>query len=208
MKRLTLAALIAAALALPATSVFAGSSSELLTQQRVQIRKELNRPANLNQPGIRNRLLATRAYINGRYHTAAQHYRTAARFGDKPSQLALGLLYLNGRGVAADPATAWAWLSLASSQDQPGYVATRDQVWSSLDAPQRDHARQVLASLEPAFADAVTQHRQINSNLMMAHSGPDTGMVVARMDADSHNWEQDSPIPGMIAGAPTKPAGQ
>jgi TPR repeat protein len=45
-------------------------------------------------------------------------------YADKPSQLSIGFLYLNGEGVEKDPVTALAWFELASERGYPMYVAT------------------------------------------------------------------------------------
>ncbi|NII10714.1 sel1 repeat family protein [Oleiagrimonas sp. C23AA] len=103
------------------------------------------------------------------YRGALRDFRRSARYADKFSQLCLGLMYLKGQGVKADPATAWAWLALSAERGYPQFVHTRDRVWRALHAKQRRRAQAVLANLQPIYADAVAKPR-LASELRMHRS--------------------------------------
>jgi TPR repeat protein len=63
---------------------------------------------------------------------AAKWYGMAAEQGAPAAQYRLGLLYLNGVGVARDLVTAHMWLNLAAAKLPPGEV--RNAVASARDA--------------------------------------------------------------------------
>ena len=56
---------------------------------------------------------------------AVRWYRKAAKQGHVPSQVALGLMYARGRGVAQDHVQAYMWLNLGGSRLPSGPL--RDQ---------------------------------------------------------------------------------
>ena len=51
---------------------------------------------------------------------AAKLYREAALQGSGAAQLNLANLYLEGRGVQADPVAAYAWADAAAASGEPG----------------------------------------------------------------------------------------
>src|SRR5260370_5120899 len=57
------------------------------------------------------------AYEKGDYVTAAKEWRPLADGGDAPSQVNLGLLYYDGKGVPQDYAQAASWFRRAADQD-------------------------------------------------------------------------------------------
>ncbi|HET8899080.1 MAG TPA: hypothetical protein VFN09_09950 [Rhodanobacteraceae bacterium] len=117
----------------------------------------------LGRPDLAGAYAGVKAYLDKDYTSAMKSFKRGARYGDKLSQLSIGLMYLNGEGVAQNAATAWAWLDLAAGHDNPGYVATRDQVWSQLDASQRQQAEAAREALADTYADAVTGPRLRNA---------------------------------------------
>ena len=56
------------------------------------------------------------AYSAGDYETAYREWLSLAEAGDARSQYQIGLMHLNGEGVAADPAKAFKWFSTAADQ--------------------------------------------------------------------------------------------
>lgn len=100
-----------------------------------------------------------RAYARGDYRAAIDNFKHAARYADKFSQLALGLMYANGRGVAKDPVRACAWLGLASQAHAPSFIATRDRVCKALTRFQHDQAVAALEKLLPVYGDKVAVRR-------------------------------------------------
>src|SRR5580704_10938174 len=59
-----------------------------------------------------------RAFRNKDYPAAYAEWRAAANQGHAEAQYDLGMLYLKGLGVAADPEEAFRWLRLAADQGQ------------------------------------------------------------------------------------------
>ncbi|MSO74513.1 MAG: hypothetical protein EXQ99_05090 [Alphaproteobacteria bacterium] len=59
---------------------------------------------------------------------AAIHYEKAARAGLAAAQVLIAECYISGKGVAADPITAFAWLSRAIAAGVPNAAAIRDQL--------------------------------------------------------------------------------
>ncbi len=59
------------------------------------------------------------AYENGDYAAALREWQPLAQEGDVLAQLALGELYLQGKGVAQDFTTAAEWLTKAAEAGQP-----------------------------------------------------------------------------------------
>ena len=59
------------------------------------------------------------AYATGDFETAYREWLALAETGDARSQYQIGLMHLNGEGVAADPAEAFKWFSTAADQ---GYM--------------------------------------------------------------------------------------
>jgi len=56
------------------------------------------------------------AYVKQKYPAALQKFRRAAGQGSANAQLGLGVMYLRGQGVAADPVVALRWYRLAAQQ--------------------------------------------------------------------------------------------
>lgn len=99
------------------------------------------------------------AYVAGDYASAMRDFLQSARYADKLSQLSIGLMYLNGQGVTKDPVTAFAWTAIAAERKYPQFLATRDRIWSQLDATQRERAKAMVADLYTEYGDASAKPR-------------------------------------------------
>jgi hypothetical protein len=99
------------------------------------------------------------AYNNGKHGRALDLFRKAARYADKPSQLAIAMMYWSGEGVAEDSALAYAWADLASERGYVDFLAFREKVWSSLDPAQQQRALDEGAKLYAEYGDAVAKRR-------------------------------------------------
>jgi hypothetical protein len=99
------------------------------------------------------------AYRRGDFDWARRHFLSAARYADKASQLALSTLYANGEGVPRDRALAYAWADLAAERGFAKFVARREQLWSELDAAERERALAEGAALYAEYGDAVAKPR-------------------------------------------------
>lgn len=161
---------------------------------------QATRPAPPNDPQLQKLLLAmshggtwyhpdleaefsgVHAYMHGHFEAAAKFFRKGALYADKLSQLCLGLMYLNGEGVAKDPVTAYAWLELAAERNYPDYVATRDSVKAGLSPQQLERAAAIFDQLRVKYADAaakprlIKQFRQGQMQLTGSRTGFDFGV--------------------------------
>lgn len=98
-------------------------------------------------------------YMKGDYADALTYFRIGARYADKLSQLCIGLMYLNGQGVAKDPVLAYAWVATAAERKYPQFVATRDRLWQSLNPAQQSQAKQAFAKIQAEYGDKTAQPR-------------------------------------------------
>jgi hypothetical protein len=123
-----------------------------------------------------------RYYAHHQYKDAMKYFEIGAYYADKLSQLSLGLMYMNGEGVAKDPVKAYAWLSLAAERDYPDFVATRDRLKATLTPEQLQKADEQRKTLDGRYADAVakprmvTQLRQGQMQLTGSRTGFDSGV--------------------------------
>jgi len=99
------------------------------------------------------------AYAAGQYRTAFNDFKLGARYADKVSQLCIGLMYLSGQGLDKDPATAYAWISLAAERGYPEFVATRDKLGKQLTPAERSSAEASMKSLTAEYGDAAAKPR-------------------------------------------------
>lgn len=119
----------------------------------------MSRTSTWGHPDEYGEFVGMQAYASGDYAKALQYFEMGARYADKLSQLSIGLMYLNGEGVATDPVMAYAWLALAAERKYPRYVATRDAVWKQLDDRQRELAVAQLKQLSGEYGDVVAKPR-------------------------------------------------
>lgn len=133
-------------------------------------------------PDLFGEFAGMRRYAHHDYEGALKYFKIGAYYSDKLSALSVGLMYLNGEGVAKDPVTAYAWLSIAAERGYPDFVATRDNVKASLTSEQLQQAQNVLADLENEYGDKVAKHRlvvQLKQGQMKitgSHTGFDSGI--------------------------------
>jgi hypothetical protein len=95
----------------------------------------------------------------GKSKVAVEDFLRAARYADKPSQLALALAYWTGEGVAVDKPTGYAWADLAAERGVPSFLAVRERMWSELTPEEQARAKDVGAKLAAEYADAVAKPR-------------------------------------------------
>lgn len=124
-----------------------------------QTLQAMSQASTWGHPDLSGQFNGMQAYARGDYANALKYFKYGARYADKLSQLSIGLMYLNGRGVKKDPVTAWAWLALAAERDYPKFASTRDSVWKNLDDTQRQRARRVHEQLAATYGDKVAKVR-------------------------------------------------
>ena len=119
----------------------------------------MNNASTWGHPDLFGEFAGMRLYSEGHYKAAIKYFKYGARYADKLSQLSIGLMYENGRGVEQDSVTACAWLALASERKYPSFIATRNRVCEALTPAQHDQAVAVLEKLMPEYGDAVAKKR-------------------------------------------------
>lgn len=110
-------------------------------------------------PDLWGEFAGMRRYFEGDYAGAIKYFKFGARYGDKLSQATIGMMYLNGDGVAKDPVTACAWLELAAERNYANLVASRDRVCDALTTADRQQAAGILTGLMAEYGDAVAKPR-------------------------------------------------
>jgi uncharacterized protein len=102
-------------------------------------------------------------YAKGSYKQAMAYFLKSAWYSDKPSQLSIGLMYLNGQGVERDPVKAYAWAALSAERHYPDFEATRAQIWRQLEPEQRKKAVSLAQQLFAEYGDDVAKPREIRA---------------------------------------------
>ncbi|MEO8810201.1 MAG: sel1 repeat family protein [Rhodanobacter sp.] len=139
-------------------------------------------------PDLFGQFAGMQRLFEGKYAGAMKYFKIGAYYADKLSQISIGMIYLHGRGVAKDPATACAWITLAAERGYPSYVAARDQVCKLLSPAQHDRAMAVLDTLRPEYGDAVAMQRMklqlimARNSLTGSHLGHDSGVRTMALD--------------------------
>ena len=110
-------------------------------------------------PDLFGEFAGMRRLFKGDYEGALEFFKLGARYADKLSQLSIGNMYLHGRGVSKDAATACAWLTLAAERGYPRYIAARDSVCARLSVGQHDKAVAVLHTLQSEYGDKAAKQR-------------------------------------------------
>ncbi len=132
----------------------------------------------IDHPDIFGMTVGLRRYAHRQFKDALKYFESGAYYADKLSQLCIGLMYMNGEGVARDPVTAYAWLDLAAERDYPDFVATRDSLKAKLTSEQLAQAQSLRMELGKRYGDAVAKYRmevQLRVGLMNAFTGSRTG---------------------------------
>lgn len=123
----------------------------------------MNNASTWGHPDLFGEFAGMRLYSEGHYTAAIKYFKYGARYADKLSQLSIGLMYANGRGIKKNPVEACAWLALAAQRKYPSFVATRDRVCEALTPAQHDQAVAVLKKLLPEYGDEVAKKRMVRA---------------------------------------------
>lgn len=175
----------------------AGSTHAADSPQVQRILRAMDNSSTLGHPDLYGRFTGMHCFADHHYTCALKYFKYGAYYADKFSQLAVGLMYANGTGVAKNLPLAWAWLALAASRGYPGFVATRERIGHELDAAQRTQAQAELKKLDATYGDAVAEPRMLAAMRMAlmndmtgSRLGYDGGVIII-------------PGPSYQAGAPT-----
>ena len=71
--------------------------------QTERVLTAMNNASTWGHPDLFGEFAGMRLYSEGHYKAAMKYFKYGARYADKLSQLSIGLMYENGRGVGADP---------------------------------------------------------------------------------------------------------
>lgn len=187
MKRL-LAALVIA-LALGAAPSSRAEDPELDASMQ-RLLRAMNDASTWGHPDQFGEFAGVRHFAAHDYAGALKYFKMGAYYADKLSQLSIGLMYLNGNGVAKDPVTAYAWIAVSAERGYPQFLATRDHLWSELTPAQRDQAKEAAYKLYETYGDPVakprmeTQLRLALFQMTGSRTGFDSGILHASARQD------------------------
>ena len=108
---------------------------------------------------------AMEAFQSGDVASAIRNFERAARFADKPSQFALGVIHMNGDGVPRDRALAFAWLDVAAERGYEEIVEQRDILWEQLTDGERAAGQFLAKRLVAKYGDAKAKPRHRSRTL-------------------------------------------
>ena len=121
--------------------------------------RAMNDASTWYHPDLFGEFAGVRRYVHREFAGAMKYFEVGAYYADKFSQLSIGLMYVNGEGVAKDPLTGFAWLDIAAERDYPDFVATRDRVKASLTPDELRQAQVIRDKLAARYADTVAKPR-------------------------------------------------
>ena len=142
--------------ALAPSAAIAGDTNDTMSAETLAA---MQRSSTIGHPDEQGEYAGMIKYAHGDYTGAMKDFLYGSRYGDKLSQLSIGLMYLNGEGVQKDPVTAFAWVAIAAERKYPQFLATRDQIWASLDAGQREQAKALVEQLYAQYGDVYAKPR-------------------------------------------------
>jgi hypothetical protein len=95
--------------------------------------------------------LSANAVRNKNYDSAFEHLEVASKLGNKVSQFALALLYMDGLGVEQNYAQAYLWLNVAAEVKEKRWRKVRDQLHNSL-------SKEQVAVLKPLVSEYIKKY--------------------------------------------------
>lgn len=158
-------------------------------------------------PDMRWRRKGMQAYDLGQYGFAANYFRRAAQYADKPSQAMYAEMLWEGLGVEQDRELAYAWMDLAAERGYPGFLAKRERYWASLDRNARRRAIERGRAVYAEYGDEVAKprqeavlQRQTRRGVTGSRVGAVTGKLEVILPSSLIGWQQTSLFQGGIAG--------
>lgn len=128
-----------------------------------QVLDAMDRTSTWGHPDLSNEFAGMHRIKTGHYQSAMRYLKQSAWYADKLSQLSVGLMYLNGQGVAKNPVSAFAWVAVSAERKYPRFLATRDAIWASLDEAQREQATRLVGELYAQYGDPVAKRRMVRA---------------------------------------------
>lgn len=111
-------------------------------------------------PDLRYRSDGMGAFDAERFREAAEIFRRAARFADKPSQAMLAQMLWNGQGVASDRVQGYIWMDLAAERMWRPFLVRRESMWEQLTPAERERALVEGKAVYAEYGDAVAKPRK------------------------------------------------
>ena len=102
---------------------------------------------------------AMAAFEEGNVASAIENFERAARYADKPSQFALGVIHMKGDGVPRDRALAFAWLDVAAERGYEEIVEQRDLLWDQMTDGERAAGEYLSKRLFKKYGDDKAKRR-------------------------------------------------
>ncbi len=134
-------------------------------------------------------------FEKGEYERAMFIYhKELAPLGDKYAQYMIGFMYLAGKGVQRDVATASAWFRMAAQREQPMFMRARDETWHMLDNEQQVQSNKIYIDLRVECGDATLLASLVESDLQILRSraNPDSLSInLVDRGGTSHQGESD-----------------
>ena len=125
-------------------------------------------------------------FSSGDYARALLIYeKELAPLGDKYAQYMVGYMHLNGKGVAENPAEAYAWYRLAAERGEPEFIMARDALRETLDPAQLEQANSRFAELWQRYGDRKLILDLISRDLeALRRAAPPATGVTSAIDED------------------------
>lgn len=105
-------------------------------------------------PGAFDYCVGVRRWGRGYYGASVDMFKSAAAWGNKDAQLALGIAYFNGDHVPANRPLGLAWLGLAAERKETGPLQLLASAYAKATPTERQQAQVLMDSLWPVYADA------------------------------------------------------
>ncbi len=110
-------------------------------------------------------------FEDGQYERALIIYRNElAPVGDKYAQYMVGYMYLAGKGVEADAATAAAWFRLAAERREQRFVSATEKLYAELPLTQREVANEQFLELRNELGDVALLMRYVDEDIATLRS--------------------------------------
>lgn len=132
-------------------------------------------------PDQKYRRLGAQAWERDRHADAVRYFERAARYADKPSQLALAFAHWQGDGVAANRPLAYVWADVAAERGYPDFVGVRERFWAELTPSEQAEATALGPAIAAEYGDRVAK-RRLEGKLRQGYSrktGSRTGSGVS-----------------------------
>lgn len=95
---------------------------------------------------------AVKHYEEGHYQKAFMEFQSLAEIGHKAAQFNLGVMFLEGTAVEADPVKAYAWIKLADKKSQKEQAFLK-KIFQQLDQDKQEEAEFFYTSLNESFSE-------------------------------------------------------